>query len=309
MKGGDVEAAEQYLAAVSDLSNTADAASRIAAITAATKSWFISADGGQEIVKRGIKFLIILFFFWVLSKYAGRVVAKAVGQRKEISTLLTDFAKRSAGGLMLIVGLLMALSAMGVEIGPLMAALGAGGFIVGFALQETLGSFASGLMIMIYRPFDVDDYVALAGVEGKVQQMSLVSTTLLTVDNKVLVLPNQTAWGGTITNYTGRPIRRVDLIFGIGYSDDIPHAMKVLNDVASAHELVLKKPLLTIEVVELGDSSVNLACRPWVKSANYWQVYWELTRQVKMRFDDEGITIPYPQRDVHMHSTQAKTVE
>ena len=203
---------------------------------------------------------------------------------------------------LVVVGILVAVSTLGVQVGPLMAALGAGGFIIGFALQETLASFASGLMIMIYRPFDVADYVAVGGVEGTVQEMSLVSTTLLTLDNKVLIIPNKSVWGDTITNYTGRDLRRVDLVFGIGYGDDIPQAMAVLEEMASSHPLALKSPALTIEVLSLGDSSVNIGCRPWVKTADYWSVYWELTKDVKMRFDQEGISIPFPQRDVHMIS-------
>jgi small conductance mechanosensitive channel len=306
-KGGDVEIAEQYVAAVTDLSNSADTTSRLAALFAIVQNWLTSADGGQLFLWRAVKAFIILLVFWMLSRYAGRVVERAIGQRKEISSLLSNFAQRSAGGMTLLIGLFMAIAAAGVEVGPLMAAMGAGGFIVGFAMQETLGNFASGLMIMIYRPFDVDDYVSLAGVEGKVVEMSLVSTTLLTLDNKVLVLPNRTAWGDTITNHSGRKVRRVDLVFGISYEDNIPHAMKVLNEVAATHELVLKKPTLSINVVELGDSSVNIACRPWVKTSDYWQVFWELTERVKMRFDDEGISIPYPQRDVHVHTAQIDT--
>jgi small conductance mechanosensitive channel len=189
----------------------------------------------------------------------------------------------------------------------MMAALGAGGFIVGFALQETLGSFASGLMIMIYRPFDVDDYVNVAGVEGTVKELSLVATTLLTIDNKVLVIPNKKAWGDTIVNFTGRDIRRVDLVFGIGYGDDIQQAIDVLEQVASEHNLVLEDPSPVIKVHELADSSVNLVCRPWVRTEDYWTVYWDLTRQVKESFDAEGISIPFPQRDVHMHSEPAPT--
>jgi small conductance mechanosensitive channel len=202
--------------------------------------------------------LAILVIFWIISKYAGRLVGKGLERRTEVSTLLTNFAKRMAGGVTLLIGFLMALAALGVSIGPLMAALGAGGFIVGFALQETLASFASGLMIMIYRPFDVDDYVLVAGVDGKVEQMSLVSTTLITIDNKVLIIPNKTVWGDPITNFTARKLRRVDLVFGVGYGDDIPQAMEVLKEVAGSHELVLKEPALSVEVVELGDSSVNL---------------------------------------------------
>jgi small conductance mechanosensitive channel len=217
------------------------------------------------------------------------------------SNLLENFARRTTGGIVFVVGILMALAALGVQIGPMMAALGAGGFIVGFALQETLGSFASGLMIMVYRPFDVDDYVAVAGVEGTVKEMSLVSTTLLTLDNKVLIIPNKKAWGDTIVNFTGKDIRRVDLVFGIGYDDNIQQATDVLMEIASEHKLVLAEPPVMVHVDQLADSSVNLFCRPWAKTKDYWTVHWDLTRQVKERFDAEGISIPFPQRDVHMH--------
>jgi small conductance mechanosensitive channel len=204
-----------------------------------------------------------------------------------------------------VIGILTALSGLGVEVGPLMAAVAAGGFIVGFALQETLGSFASGLMIMVYRPFDVDDYVAVAGGGGTVKEMSLVSTTLLTIDNKVLIIPNKKAWADTIVNYTGRDMRRVDPVFGIGYSDDIQQAGDVLSELANEHSLVLDEPPVIVHVDELADSSVNLFCRPWVKTRDYWTVRWDLKRQVKERFDAEGISTPFLQRDVHLDSTSA----
>lgn len=246
--------------------------------------------------------LLILFAFWRLSKFAGRIIARMLKKSPRASNLLEHFAQRTTGGLVMLVGILMALSALGAQIGPMLAALGAGGFIIGFALQETLGSFASGLMIMIYRPFDVDDYVEVAGVQGTVKEMSLVSTTLLTIDNKVLVIPNKKAWGDIITNYTGKELRRVDLVFGISYDDDIRKALELLKEVARAHELVLEEPAINVRVSELADSSVNLICRPWVKTGDYWPVYWDLTQQVKERFDAEGITIPYPQRNVHVHN-------
>jgi len=298
-KGGDVVEAQHFIAAVSDISETTDTASYRAALYAAATNWVGRDDGGKFWAKRGLIAAVILFVFWLISKFAGRLTARALARHPRASNLLENFARRTTGGIVLVVGLLMALSVLGVEIGPLMAALGAGGFIVGFALQETLGSFASGLMIMVYRPFDVDDYVSVADAEGTVKEMSLVSTTLLTVDNKVLVIPNKTAWSNTIVNYTGRDVRRVDLVFGIGYDDDIQHAIDVLNKVASEHPLVLDEPTLTVHVDELADSSVNLFCRPWVKSGDYWTVHWDLTRQVKEHFDAEGISIPYPQRDVH----------
>jgi small conductance mechanosensitive channel len=216
---------------------------------------------------------------------------------------VTNFARKTAGGLVTAVGLLMALATLGVPITPLLAAMGGGGFIIGFALQETLGNFASGMLIMVYRPFDLSDYVNVAGVEGTVKQLSLVSTTLVTLDNKLLVIPNKTVWGETITNYTGSDLRRVDMVFGIGYGDDIQKALDVLEQTAANHELVLKDPAPAVHIDSLGDSSVNLFCRPWVKTEDYWAVRWDLTRTVKERFDTEGISIPFPQQDVHYHPT------
>jgi len=308
-KGGDVAETEQYLAAVSDLEASGDADSRAAALVAGAKAWLRSPEGGAQFLKRIGVAIVIVIIFWILSRSAGRIVGRALSRKNHFSELLINFAKRTAGGLTLVVGILVAVSTLGVEVGPLMAALGAGGFIIGFALQETLASFASGLMIMIYRPFDVADYVSVGGVEGTVQEMSLVSTTLLTLDNKVLIIPNKSVWGDTITNYTGRDLRRVDLVFGIGYGDDIPHAIAVLEEMASAHPLALKSPALTIEVLSLGDSSVNIGCRPWVKTADYWSVYWELTKDVKMRFDQEGISIPFPQRDVHLIPSEGEKAD
>ena len=306
-KGGDVQTAEQFITAVSDISETTDTTSYRAAIVAEVTNWIKQDDGGKLWVKRCVVAVIILLVFWVISKFAGRITAKSLSRHLGASNLLENFARRTAGGVVFVVGILMALAALGVQVGPMMAALGAGGFIVGFALQETLASFASGLMIMVYRPFDVDDYISVAGFEGTVKEMSLVSTTLLTVDNKVLVIPNKKAWGDTIVNFTGRDIRRVDLVFGIGYDDDIRHAIDVLKEVAGEHKLVLDDPAVTVHVDQLADSSVNLFCRPWVKTEDYWTVRWDLTHQAKERFDAEGISIPYPQRDVHTRQEPVPT--
>jgi small conductance mechanosensitive channel len=308
-KGGDVQSLENFVDAISDISETTDVTSYRAALTAEVSNWAGRDDGGKLWVKRVILATIIMLLSWVISKFAGRVAARALARHPRASSLLENFARKTAGAILFVVGMLMALSVLGVEIGPMMAALGAGGFIVGFALQETLGSFASGLMIMVYRPFDVDDYVSVSGVSGTVQEMSLVSTTLLTIDNKVLVIPNKKAWGDTIVNYTGRDLRRVDLVFGIGYDDDIRHAIDVLKQVAGEHPLTLEEPSVNVRVDELADSSVNLFCRPWVKTEDYWTVHWDLTHQVKERFDSEGISFPFPQRDVHVDSAASPSDE
>jgi small conductance mechanosensitive channel len=301
-KGGDVQAAQQYIDAVSDIGETTDATSRGAAIVAEFRNWVGRDDGGKFWAKRSLVAVVILLVFWMISKIAGRVMARSLSRHPRASTLLENFARRTAGGVVFVVGVMLSLATLGVPLGPLMALVGGGGFILGFALQETLGNFASGMLIMVYRPFDVNDYVSVAGVEGTVKEMSLVSTSLLTIDNKVLVIPNKKAWGDTITNFTGKDTRRVDLVFGIGYEDDIQHAINVLTEIASEHKLVLDDPAVMVHVDELADSSVNLFCRPWVKTKDYWAVHWDLTRQVKERFDAEGISIPFPQRDVHMHS-------
>lgn len=200
------------------------------------------------------------------------------------------------------IGLLIALSQIGIELAPLLTGFGVAGVIIGFALQDTLSNFASGLMILIYRPYDVGDMVKVAGVQGTVKDMSLVSTTIQTIDNQRLVIPNNKIWGDVINNITAERVRRVDMVFGIGYSDDIDKAKGVLNDIILAHPLVLKTPEHMIKLHTLNTSSVDFVVRPWVKTEDYWDVYWDVTETVKKRFDEEGITIPFPQRDVHIYN-------
>jgi small conductance mechanosensitive channel len=187
----------------------------------------------------------------------------------------------------------------------MLAGLGVAGFIVGFALQDTLGNFAAWGMILIYRPYDVDDLIEVAGATGLVKKMSLVSTTIATVDNQTLVVPNSKIWGDVIKNVTAQRVRRVDLLFGIGYGDDVEKAERVLNAIVSEHDKVLDRPETVVKLHELGDSSINFVVRPWVRTEDYWDVYWDLTREVKMRFDREGISIPFPQRDVHIYQQDA----
>jgi small conductance mechanosensitive channel len=218
-----------------------------------------------------------------------------------VSQLLEDFLVGAVRWVVMIVGIVMALAALEVSIGPLLAVVGAAGFVIAFALQDSLSNFASGLMILFFRPFDVGDVVDAGGVSGKVTTMNLVSTTIKTFDNKDMVVPNNKIWQDVITNATGVSTRRVDMEFGIGYDDSIDKAQTILEDIVSEHPKVLKDPQPTIRMNTLADSSVNFICRPWAETADYWDVYWDVTKAVKQRFDAEGIGIPYPQRDVHLY--------
>jgi len=258
-------------------------------------------ENGPGLLVKVIVVLLILLVFKVLSGIIGRVVRKGVSTSKlDLSQLLQDFFVTVATKAVLVVGVLVALSQLGVQVGPLLAGLGVVGFIVGFALQDTLSNFASGMMILIYRPYDVGDFIEAGGVMGKVNQMSLVATTVMTPDNQKLVVPNNKIWGGVIRNVTAQVSRRVDMTFGIGYGDDIAHAERVLREIVDGHPSVLKDPEPVIKLHTLGESSVDFVVRPWTKTGDYWDVYWDITRAVKERFDAEGISIPFPQRDVHL---------
>ncbi|MFT5790530.1 MAG: small conductance mechanosensitive channel [Shewanella sp.] len=259
-------------------------------------------ENGASVVFKLLIFSLILFLSSLVGKIAKRIVQKTVSNSKlKFSYLLQDFFISMVGKVVFALGLLIGLSQLGFELAPLLAGFGIAGVIIGFALQDTLSNFASGMMILIYRPFDVDDLINAAGVTGRVSHMSLVSTTIKTLDNQRLIIPNNKIWGDTINNITVEQVRRVDLTFGIGYKDSIEHAEKVLNDVMMSHPKVLKSPEPMIKLHTLGESSVDFIVRPWVKPIDYWDVYWDITREVKMRFDAEGISIPFPQRDVHIY--------
>lgn len=256
-----------------------------------------------------VKFLLFIGILYVTRLFS-RVVSKAVGKsvshsKMKFSVLMQDFFISIASKAVVFIGLLIALSQVGIELAPLLTGFGVAGVIIGFALQDTLSNFASGLMILIYRPYDVGDMVKVAGIQGTVKNMSLVSTTVQTIDNQRLVIPNNKIWGDVINNITAEQVRRVDMVFGIGYSDDIDKAKAVLSDILEQHPMVLKTPDYMVKLHTLNSSSVDFVVRPWVKTVDYWDVYWDVTETVKKRFDEEGITIPFPQRDVHVYSHDA----
>ena len=302
IKGGEVDAYDKYLAAVSGIKvDVTDAGGTWAVVT----GWLTSKEGGLRWLKNIIFFVVTIVAFMILSKILGSAARRAVANFKGASALLKDFVVNVVSKTTILIGLIVALSMLEVNVGPFLAAIGAAGFILGFALQGTLSNFAAGLMILLYRPYDVGDFVKVADTSGTVTNMTLVSTTLTLPDNQSVVIPNNSIWGGIITNVTGVQTRRVDMMFGISYEDDIAKAQSVLEDVVKAHPQVLKSPEPVIRVHELADSSVNFVCRPWVNTADYWTVYWDITRQVKENFDRQGISIPFPQREIHVHQLAA----
>jgi len=299
-KGGAAEQVEEYRQYIDAVSGLKVDVSDAEAVWTTITGWLTSSEGGLRWARNLVLFVVTVLVFVLISNMAGRAMEKLLARTRQTSRLLGDFMVTSVRRLILAIGLIVGLAAMEVNVGPLLAVIGAAGFVIAFALQNSLGNFASGILILVFRPFDVGDVIEVAGVLGKVQSMNLLSVNILTPDNKLLVVANNQVWGGVITNVTGSATRRVDLVFGIAYGDDIDHARRVLEDVVGAHEKVLKDPAPVIRLHELADSSVNFICRPWVLTPDYWDVYWDLTATVKQRFDSEGISIPFPQRDVHL---------
>ncbi|MGB7947224.1 MAG: mechanosensitive ion channel domain-containing protein, partial [Candidatus Binatia bacterium] len=264
--------------------------------------WLKSEEGGIRWAKNLGIFLATVLIFWLLGILLGKLVERALRLSQQTSVLLRNFAAGAVRYIVIIVGIIIGLSALEVNIGPLLAVVGAAGFVIAFALQNTLSNFASGLMIMFYKPFDVGNVISVSGLVGVVRSMNLVNTKITTFDNQVMIVPNNSIWGNTITNITGSEERRVDLVFGIGYRDDINLAQQILEEIVNDHPLVLDEPKPMIRLDELAESSVNFICRPWTKTSNWGQVRWDITRAVKERFDEAGITIPFPQRDVYVYN-------
>lgn len=299
-KGGDAEQVEEYRQYINAVSGIKVDVSDAEAVWTTISGWLTSTEGGLRWARNLVLFVVTVAVFVLLSSVVGKALEKLLARTRQASRLLGEFMVTAVRRLILAVGVIVGLAAMEVNIGPLLAVIGAAGFVIAFALQNSLGNFASGILILVFRPFDVGDVIEVAGVLGTVQSMNLLSVNIRTPDNKTVIVANNQVWGGVITNVTGSDTRRVDLVFGIAYGDDINHARKVLEDLVGAHDKVLKTPEPVIRLHELGDSSVNFICRPWVRTADYWEVYWDLTAAVKQRFDSEGISIPFPQRDVHL---------
>ncbi|RME98152.1 MAG: mechanosensitive ion channel family protein [Chloroflexi bacterium] len=261
----------------------------------------------QLIVQYGLNLLYALIIFAIgywLAGVVSRLVKKALS-RTGINETLIPFAANLAYIAVLVVAGLAALERLGVQTTSIIAILGAAGLAVGLALQGSLANFAAGVLILVFKPFTLGNLIEAAGVFGVVEQIQIFNTVLLTPDNKTVIVPNAQITGGSITNYSEKGFLRLDLVFGIGYDDDLLKAKSILEELVHADPRVLKEPAPTVAVLELADSSVNFAVRPFVKVEDYWGVHFDLTEAVKLRFDNEGISIPYPQQDVHMHQIAA----
>jgi len=249
---------------------------------------------------KAIGALLILFIGLWLAKQVTKAFNKTLSKRNVDPTLVKFFAGLVRMALIAFV-IIAAIDQAGVQTTSFIAVLGAAGLAVGFALQGSLSNFASGVMLIVFRPIKVGDYIEGGGQAGSVEEIGIFVTVLKSPDNKVIYVPNSKLTSDNIVNYSTKDTRRVDMVFGISYGDDIDKAKSVLADVLKNDSRVLNDPAPQIVVSALADSSVNFNVRPWVNSGDYWGVYWDMTETIKKRFDAEDITIPFPQRDVHMH--------
>ena len=244
--------------------------------------------------------LVIFIFGLIVAKFIVALVRRAM-QRAEIDEILVKFAGSILNALLLLFVIIAAISQLGVNTTSLVAIFGAAGLAIGLSLQSSLQNFAAGVMLVMFRPFKIGDRIETGGVEGVVKVISIFSTTLMTLDNKEVIIPNGSIYSGTIINFTSSDIRRVDMVFGIGYNDDIRKARDVIQTILEADQRILKDPSPQIVVIELGDSSVNFGVRPWVNSDDYMDVKFDITENIKLAFDKQGVSIPFPQMDVHMN--------
>ena len=270
------------------------------------QAWAWIMEHGMEFIGNIVMALLILFLGGIVVKLVTMLVRKALKKTKRVNALLESFlcsAVSKTGWIFLAV---IALGRLGVDVGPLIAGLGVTGFILGFAFKDTLSNFASGIMIAINQPFKVGDYVIVSGVEGAVKELNMMATVIATGDNKKIVIPNSNVWGGPVTNFSAHDTRRVDMSVGIAYGADIALAKKTAIDALNAlvradgAKMVLDDPAPMAEVSSLGESAVVLTVRAWCPTADYWGVYFAGNQAVKQAFDKAGVTIPFPQIDVHL---------
>jgi small conductance mechanosensitive channel len=269
------------------------------------KYWDMAIQYGTDY---GLKIIGAILIFLIGKWVARRLtnVTLKVMQKAEVDPTLSRFAENLVYMLLMVVVVLAALNTLGVQTTSFVAILGATGLAVGLALQGTLGNVGAGVLLIVFRPFQVGDFVNAGGEAGSVEAISLFATTLKTPDNKVIIIPNSAVTGGNITNFSAKETRRVDLTFGIGYGDDLKAAKTILQEIIDADKRVLRDPDPFVAVSELAESSVNFVVRLWVKREDYWDVHFDTIEKVKLTFDAKGISIPYPQMDIHLDKPEQK---
>ncbi len=265
----------------------------------AGKVWELLTIYGLKVIAGIVVFIVGR---WVAKGLTN--LARKLMEKKAVDHTLVSFVVNLVYIALLVFVVLAALGQLGIQTTSFIAVIGAAGLAIGLALQGSLSNFAAGFLMIIFRPFKVGDFIEGAGVSGTVEALHIFTTQLKSPDNKTVIVPNASLTAGNITNYSTKATRRVDIVMGIGYGDDIDKAKKIMADVLAKDGRVLKDPAPTIAVVELADSSVNFVVRPWVKAEDYWNVYFDTTENIKKSFDAEGITIPFPQRDVHVYQHQ-----
>jgi len=233
-------------------------------------------------------------------------VFRRVMAKSKYDAMLVDFLEAIISALLMLFVIVASLDQLGVDTTSLVAILGAAGLAIGLSLQDSLKNFAAGVMLLVFKPFKSGDFVEAAGTSGTVQKIGIFTSTMTTPDNKEIIVPNGAIYAGNITNYSAKETRRVDMVVGIGYDADLKKAKTILREMLEADERVLAEPAPTVAVAELADSSVNFVVRPWVKASDFWGVKFDFTEAVKLRFDEEGISIPFPQIDVHLHKEESE---
>ncbi|WP_206052583.1 mechanosensitive ion channel family protein [Neptunomonas marina] len=274
------------------------------------EKWFdptmIQSLQEEYIIPWGINIVTALLVFIVGRLVVSVIMAlfKRVLGRTRMDQMLVEFLASILSALLLLFVIVASLDQLGVDTSSLIAIVGAAGLAIGLSLQDSLKNFAAGVMLIVFRPFRAGDFVEAGGVSGIVENITVFNTVMRTGDNREVIVPNGSIYTGVITNYSKRKTRRVDLVFGIGYDSDLREAKRILQTIVQEDERILKEPEPVIAVSELADSSVNFIVRPWVKSEDYWKVLWDMNETVKLRFDEAGISIPFPQMDVHLHKTE-----
>jgi small conductance mechanosensitive channel len=252
--------------------------------------------------------IILALLIFIIGRIAVGMITNGINKvmtAAKLDPILINFLSGILRSVLLLLVIVFALSKLGLDTTSLVALLGAAGLAVGLALKDSLSHFAAGVMLILFRPFKVGDYVEINGIGGSVEQITILSTRLKSPDNKVITVPNGSVFGNTMINFSEQTTRRVDMVVGISYGSDLLKAKAILEEMVNGHELVLKDPEPKIAVSELADSSVNFVVRPWVNAADYWTVKWDLTEKIKLRFDAEGIEIPFPQMSVHFEKTES----